>query len=297
MRTAHDRLAQALPKLKTAPDDPAANLALGTYLCFARGEWDDGLPRLARGSDAAIASASKQDLARPDDAAARAKAGDAWWDLGESRGGPAGLVKDGARQRAAYWYRSALAGASGLERDSIRKKVWRAARVEDEPQLTVYRYVGELGTNCYPLADAAVPDELAVTQKGSELHVAGTKHSDAKMVHGALVGYFGKAALTSGHEAGGTVDVTATVDDNSVAYRALLMSKGGKVKVKDLHLQRGTVYTWSVSEREGQVVYEFKDKDAVLESLSLPAGEFASYGVAAVLRRPGDSLDLRLRWE
>ena len=216
---------------------PGGESVLGTYLCFVRGDWDRGLPHLAAGSDAALAATAKHDLARPQDAAARAAAGDAWWGLAgtgarrprQGRRPPpgGGLVSQGAARR------------HGAGADSIRKKVWKAARIEDEPRLTVYRYVGEMRSNVYPVTDADVPDELAVTQKGGELHISGTNAPTPKRSTESLVGDFGKVATLTGHEAGGTLQVQATVDDNSVGYRAVLMNKAGKVQEKELHVQRG----------------------------------------------------------
>ena len=65
LRTAHDRFAQQLQKLKTSPDDPAANLAVGSYLCFSKGEWEKGLPMLAKGSDANLKQLADLDMSRP----------------------------------------------------------------------------------------------------------------------------------------------------------------------------------------------------------------------------------------
>jgi hypothetical protein len=71
----------ARDKLKDAPDDPQANLTVGKYLCFARGEWKAGLEHLSRGADAPLARVATLELARqplpaPEDDLALA---DAWW--------------------------------------------------------------------------------------------------------------------------------------------------------------------------------------------------------------------------
>ena len=44
----------ALAALKDNPRDPDANLVLGKHLCFAKDDWEKGLPMLARGSNAAL---------------------------------------------------------------------------------------------------------------------------------------------------------------------------------------------------------------------------------------------------
>jgi hypothetical protein len=64
-RAAHDRLAPHFAKLKTAPDDPAANLAVGSYYCFSKGDWPRGLPLLAKGSDANLKQPAMLELSAP----------------------------------------------------------------------------------------------------------------------------------------------------------------------------------------------------------------------------------------
>jgi len=43
------KVAPSLEKLKNAPDDAAANLEAGQFLCLWRGDWDKGLPLLVKG--------------------------------------------------------------------------------------------------------------------------------------------------------------------------------------------------------------------------------------------------------
>lgn len=73
-------------QLKRHPDDPEANLIVGKFLCFVKGDWDGGIPHLSRGADRALAAAAKLDLARPSEPKAQVAAGDAWWDLYKSFG-------------------------------------------------------------------------------------------------------------------------------------------------------------------------------------------------------------------
>ena len=47
-------LTDAQNKLKTNPDDPAANLAVGQWLCFERRDWKQGLQHLAKCSSPAL---------------------------------------------------------------------------------------------------------------------------------------------------------------------------------------------------------------------------------------------------
>lgn len=54
---------QGLATLEAKPDDPEANGAVGRYLCFERGEWEKGLPVLAKGDRQPHVEAAKTELA------------------------------------------------------------------------------------------------------------------------------------------------------------------------------------------------------------------------------------------
>ena len=115
--------------LKLNPQDPAANLVLGKYLCFVRGDWTGGLPCLAASSDESLKALAQKDLARPDSPAEMVALGNQWWDLSE-KDQPAGQKP--CRLRAAHWYRASLDElAPGLERDMVQKRVQEAAGLEE----------------------------------------------------------------------------------------------------------------------------------------------------------------------
>ena len=66
--------------LAANPDDAAAHTALGSHLCFALDQWDEGLDHLARGNDEALSKAAKAERAGGRQPAEQAKIGDAWYD-------------------------------------------------------------------------------------------------------------------------------------------------------------------------------------------------------------------------
>jgi hypothetical protein len=86
------RRAQALQKeyasvagahatLRRSPEDPAANLAFGRYVCLAKGDWTRGLPLLALASDPVIRAIAVREL-RPDkDSDARLAILEGWLSL------------------------------------------------------------------------------------------------------------------------------------------------------------------------------------------------------------------------
>ncbi len=106
--------------LHSKPDDPEANLALGSWYCLITGDWNTGLPWLSKGSDAELAEAAKQDLAKPGAAADQAALGNLWWSLGEKK---SGLESARLKNRAAHWYTLALPTLSGAVETKIRKRL------------------------------------------------------------------------------------------------------------------------------------------------------------------------------
>ncbi|HET6248864.1 MAG TPA: hypothetical protein VFE47_14295 [Tepidisphaeraceae bacterium] len=108
--------------LQQKPDDPAANFSVGSYLCFEKGQWTAGLPFLARGNDTEARDMALRDLAGAADANAQSALGDAWWDLAKKRTTKAGEIE----RRAAFWYRQAGPGLSGLARAKVEMRVKEA---------------------------------------------------------------------------------------------------------------------------------------------------------------------------
>jgi hypothetical protein len=108
-----------LTALAAKPADPSANLAVGEYECFVKGDWPKGLPRLAASSDEALQRLAKLDLSNPTAAAERMAIGNGWWDLAEARQ----QHRDALRQRAAHWYRPIESALVGIDQANVRKRL------------------------------------------------------------------------------------------------------------------------------------------------------------------------------
>jgi hypothetical protein len=119
-RDAFDAARPALEKLRTAPDDPDANLAAGKFRCFVQGRWADGVKLLAKGSNAALKQAAEQEVAVPSPGPAEVKVADAWWDF--ARDAP-DAEKRVAEARARYWYGRAVAGLTGLAKAKVEGRL------------------------------------------------------------------------------------------------------------------------------------------------------------------------------
>ena len=83
MRLARDRADAAMERLTTAPNDAVANTALGEFLCFIKGDFEHGLPYMARSDDADMSAAAKRDLVGASDSGRQVAIGDSWWDLAD----------------------------------------------------------------------------------------------------------------------------------------------------------------------------------------------------------------------
>jgi hypothetical protein len=120
-RVATDHLAVSrnVEILKTTPDDPAANLAQGKYLCRLT-RWDEGLPMLVKSKEQPLASLVERDLAAPQDANDQLALADAMWDAATSD--KIG-VKEVLRTRAGHWYRLALPQLSNLTKLKAEKRL------------------------------------------------------------------------------------------------------------------------------------------------------------------------------
>src|SRR5262249_14401733 len=99
---------------------------------LVKGEWDKGLPMLAKGSDAKLKELAQKELAGPKDAAEQAAVGDGWWDYAE-------IDKPGKRQlhaRACYWYEQAVAGLPALAKAKVEGRLKEGAPAVKETAKT-----------------------------------------------------------------------------------------------------------------------------------------------------------------
>ncbi len=117
----HFRAAPAEKALKENPDDPAACLSAGRYRCLVRGEWEKGLPLLAKGSDAALKGAAEADQAASSDASLSLRACEAWLELAEKERAP--RARSLLAERAAHWYGRLGPQAGEVNRLSIERRL------------------------------------------------------------------------------------------------------------------------------------------------------------------------------
>jgi hypothetical protein len=123
----YEAVLQARERLAKLPDDPEANLTVGRYLCFFQAKWEEGLPLLSKGADAALKDLSGKELSQPADVKDQLGIADGWW----------GKVK-GQRDRhqrnivkhARSWYERAGPGTAGEDRTKVIARIREAQERE-----------------------------------------------------------------------------------------------------------------------------------------------------------------------
>jgi serine/threonine protein kinase len=110
----------AKARLQQEPGNAKATLAAGRYECLVLDDWDQGLRKLAAGSDESLRAVAAKDLAAPKDADAQAAVGDGWWELAKDE---AGADQAALLHRAASWYEKASSEATGLLKSKLEKRL------------------------------------------------------------------------------------------------------------------------------------------------------------------------------
>ena len=120
---AYEQVKAAAATLDAKPTDPEANLIVGRYKCFVKGDWDTGLLMLALGTDPALATLAVKELEGAKSADEQVKLGDSWWALADKQDGAA---KGQIQGRAGIWYKQALPWLTGLRKGRAEKRLKEA---------------------------------------------------------------------------------------------------------------------------------------------------------------------------
>jgi sulfatase modifying factor 1 len=122
-RKAWEQAENAATTLVDKPDDPAANLVRGRYLCFTRGDWEEGLPHLAKGNDKTLTRLARRSLdvsmTAPSEIATLASD---WWDEAQRNRGTATRYRELLRG-AQYWYGLARPAIQGVDRKLAETRI------------------------------------------------------------------------------------------------------------------------------------------------------------------------------
>ena len=128
----------AMAKLLDDPLDGEANATVGRELCFVERHWDEGLPVLAHGDDAALKAVAEMELFKPEGTLQQVELADRWYELGVKA---SGVAKEQMIGRSAGWYARALPGLKGMTKERIARRVDELAELLP---YTLYNYANDL---------------------------------------------------------------------------------------------------------------------------------------------------------
>lgn len=120
MKKDHEKARKSRAQLAEDPEDPAANLVVGRFLCLKKGDWERGLPLLRKCDDPALKDLAVSELENPNTGPEQMAIADGWWALSKKQ---KGIARKNLRQRAGHWYRRAVAGLSGLKKGKALKRL------------------------------------------------------------------------------------------------------------------------------------------------------------------------------
>jgi formylglycine-generating enzyme required for sulfatase activity len=108
-----------LARLDKDRNDAEASLEVGRYAVISKGDFERGLPLLARGKGGALKALAAQDLANPAGAKEQVALGDAWDALAAAQ---PPLTRRHLERRAYYWYDQALLQSESLGKTRVGQR-------------------------------------------------------------------------------------------------------------------------------------------------------------------------------
>jgi len=173
----------ALELLAEDPDNAEANLTVGRWYCFQKGQWEKGLPYLSRGSDAALAKVAQQELAGAATPAELVGLADQWSKLAHSASGRDRQTMLG---RAIRCYEQALPLLQGLEQVRVEKEL-RGLRLAQEAITKTSEAVP---------GGVVVDGNVALASRGTVIQGPGKKY--AVLIDGNATRYNSSDAYSAG---------------------------------------------------------------------------------------------------
>jgi hypothetical protein len=133
MKSEYEKIRPAVQVLQNKPKNPQANTAVGRYECFFKNDWEQGLTRLAQGSDQELAGTARKENENPTATAAGTLA-DQWWEIAQKQP-PA--AKRNVLKHAAGWYLAAVSSLTGRPQELALKRIDQATPTRGEPTALV----------------------------------------------------------------------------------------------------------------------------------------------------------------
>ena len=145
-RGAYEQAKEHLTTIRINPEDNEAKAKFGQFLCFLKGDWDNGLPLLANTTNSDLANVVQQDMSRPTETAEQIELADSWWNLSQRAGG---IYRQAAQDRAVMWYELALGRLpESLDRMHVENRLHDAGKDEpSSPLAMIEKLAKELGAD------------------------------------------------------------------------------------------------------------------------------------------------------
>lgn len=168
----------ARQRLTTTSDDPAANLNVGRYLCFAKEQWEQGFPHLIASGDKTLAEVASLETKYAESFAKtvemETQMADQWYDIASKETDQ--RFRDAIGQRALQWYRVALPRmASGVNKVKAEKRSAELANYDSGAEVSANKRV--LG---YQRFDSKESSFDSFRRRGNEFTVSMGKAEDGK---------------------------------------------------------------------------------------------------------------------
>jgi hypothetical protein len=116
-------IAKPLAQLEKERDHAESNLAVGGYHCFARGDWERGLPYLSRGGESEPACLARLELAKPQMTQEILELADGWWSVAELK---KPWIWEEQQRHAAALYRKVAVDLSPADKERVEKRISEA---------------------------------------------------------------------------------------------------------------------------------------------------------------------------
>ncbi|HWE03276.1 MAG TPA: family 16 glycoside hydrolase [Tepidisphaeraceae bacterium] len=171
LEVARNRYQPFADKLKASPNDAVANFEVGAYYALKLGQWERGLPFLARGENAEVRTLAALELSKPEKTEDLLRLGNGWWNLAN----PSDVAHDPFARHAAKIYLPLLDATTGLQKEALEGRIAKASDAESSPApVTIFNDIGKSRRVLFCISEsgsmldkmATVKDQLAIAVRG-----------------------------------------------------------------------------------------------------------------------------------
>ncbi len=137
-----DAAKDSLAEYRIDSSNGDAASTFGRFLAFIKGDWDEGLPLLARGGSEDMRELALSDIQSADRPMEMVTLGDAWWSMSERA--KTGVYRQACRDRASHWYSRAFASLpESLDKLHVKGRLDEAADAGKASPLAIVRDLAE----------------------------------------------------------------------------------------------------------------------------------------------------------